>query len=88
MEHLDPPFESADRRRLAVATGLNEQYLWQCLTGRREVKASEAMRYETLTGGELKRWHLCRRSWHLIWPDLMNEEGAPAPTPKDTEEAA
>lgn len=67
------------RRRLAAATGASEPYLYQCLTGRRDMNPAEAMRLETETDGELKRWALCQRTWHLIWPDLIGIEGAPAP---------
>lgn len=68
-----------DRRRtLAALISCNEQYLYQCLTGKRDMDAAKAMTAETLTGGELRRWQLCQSGWHRIWPDLIGTEGAPA----------
>ena len=69
----------ADRRRLAALCGVNEQYLWQCLTGRRDMNPIEARRIEDTTGGELRRWDLCQRTWSGIWPELIGLEGAPSP---------
>ena len=58
------------RRILAVKFGLNEQYLYQCLTGRRDMKPGQAMQLEIATEGELKRSALCQGSYREIWPDL------------------
>jgi len=71
-----------DRRRLADAHGINEQYLYQCLTGRRDMSPAEARRIETESGGELMRWSLCQSTWHAIWPELIGLEGAPEPQAK------
>ena len=75
---------SAERRRaLAAAHGLSDAYLYQCLTGRRDMSPEEAVRVEALTSGEVRRWHLCPTKWHLIWPELVGSEGAPVvPTEK------
>lgn len=75
------------RRSLAEATGASEQYLYQCLTGRRDMAPAEAMRLETETRGELRRWALCQKTWHRIWPDLIGAEGAPAITEPETTKA-
>lgn len=71
----------ADRRRLAAAAGINEQYLYQCLTGRRDMNPAEARRVEAVVGSELMRWDLCSKTWHQIWPELIGAEGAPAVEP-------
>ena len=70
---LSPP----DRKALAATARINEAYLWQCLTARREMGATEAVRVEQATSGKLRRWHLCQRTWHRIWPELIGAEGAP-----------
>jgi len=60
-----------ERRQLAEKVGINEQYLYQCLTGRREMSASEAVRVEQETGGKISRKMLCQGSWQAIWPELV-----------------
>jgi DNA-binding transcriptional regulator YdaS (Cro superfamily) len=63
-----PPDE---RRQLAEKVGINEQYLYQCLTGRRDMSASEAVRVEMASDGRLTRQMLCQESWQSIWPELV-----------------
>lgn len=77
MKHISTP----ERGQLARAAGVNDQYLYQCLTRRRDMDPKEAARVEAATGGQLRRWHL-RRDWHLIWPELIGAEGAP-PVPDE-----
>ena len=60
----------ARRRTLADKLGVNEQYLYQCLTGRRDMSPAEAMRIETDTDGELTRAMLCQKTHQAIWPEL------------------
>jgi DNA-binding transcriptional regulator YdaS (Cro superfamily) len=60
-----------ERRQLAEKVGINEQYLYQCLTGRREMSASEAVRVEMASDGRLTRQMLCQESWQSIWPELV-----------------
>jgi DNA-binding transcriptional regulator YdaS (Cro superfamily) len=62
-----------ERRQLAEKVGINEQYLYQCLTGRREMSASEAVRVEQETGGKISRKMLCQESWQGIWPELVEQ---------------
>jgi DNA-binding transcriptional regulator YdaS (Cro superfamily) len=59
-----------ERKRLAELLGMNEQYLYQCLTGRREMDPAVAMRAETETQGLLKRQMVCQKTFQHIWPDL------------------
>ena len=63
-----PPDE---RRQLAEKVGINEQYLYQCLTGRREMSAWEAVRVEQASEGRLTRQMVCQGSWQSIWPELV-----------------
>lgn len=65
------------RKSIAAEHGLNEQYLYQCLRGLREMSPVKARELEESTGGQLRRWSLCQKTWHLIWPELMDEAGAP-----------
>lgn len=61
------------RRQLAEKHGVNEQYLYQCLTGRRDMGPAEAMRLETETNKELTRQMLCQKTCGGIWPELVTE---------------
>ena len=65
-----PPDE---RRQLAEKVGINEQYLYQCLTGRREMSAWEAVRVEQQTDGRVTRQMVCQGSWQSIWPELVEQ---------------
>ena len=62
-----------ERRQLAEKVGINEQYLYQCLTGRREMSASEAVRVEQQTEGRVTRQMVCQGSWQGIWPELVEQ---------------
>lgn len=66
------------RRALAIKVGASEQYLYQCLTGRRDMGPVEAQRIERETGGELTRQMLCQKTFAGIWPELA------APTTADS----
>jgi len=61
-----------ERRQLAEKVGMNEQYLYQCLTGRREMSAWEAVRIEQETEGRVSRKMVCQGSWQSIWPELVS----------------
>lgn len=71
-----------ERKRLAAVAGVDEQYLYQCLTGRRDMDAAEARRVEAATGHAIRRWHLRQKDWHLIWTELIGAVDAP-PVPFD-----
>jgi DNA-binding transcriptional regulator YdaS (Cro superfamily) len=73
---MDIDITPSERRELAKQVGLNDQYLYQCLTGRRDMNPAEARRVEDETGGKLKRQHLCQKTWRGIWPELANPAGA------------
>lgn len=60
-----------DRKRLAALTGIDEQYLYQCLTGRRDMNPERARRAEDETKGELTRQMLCQKTYAGIWPELL-----------------
>lgn len=64
------------RKELAQIHSVNADYLYQCLTGRRDMKNAEAMRIETESNGELTRQMLCQSSYMDVWPDLKPKEQA------------
>jgi DNA-binding transcriptional regulator YdaS (Cro superfamily) len=72
------PVSPKERVELAEQAGINEQYLYQCLSGRRDMDAAEAARVERDTGQRIRRWHL-RKDWHEVWPELVGADGAPEP---------
>lgn len=82
-------FTAKERAELAGLAAISDQYLYQCLTGRRDMDATEASRVERATAGRLRRWHL-RRDWASTWPELIDAEGAPGPVTKapDSQPAA
>lgn len=65
------------RHAAATAAGINAQYLYQCLTRRRDMDARLAVRLESTSGGAIRRWHV-RRDWPEVWPELVGADGAPA----------
>lgn len=71
---MSKQLSTEDRKRLAAATGIDEQYLYQCLTGRRDMNPERARKVETDTGGELTRQMLCQKSYAGIWPELATPE--------------
>lgn len=65
----------AERSRVAALCGLNEQYLYQCLTGRRSTPAERCPEIERASDGRVScealrpdvRWHRVadrRWPWH------------------------
>lgn len=70
MVAMSKHFTLEDRRRLATLSGVDEQYLYQCLTGRRDMNPERARKAEADTGGELTRKMLCQKTYAGIWPEL------------------
>lgn len=69
---MDTNITPERRRELADQLGLSEQYLYQCLTGRREMRPAEAMRVELASGGVLTRRMLCTKTYADVWPELID----------------
>ena len=67
-----------DRRTWAEKLGIDEQYLYQCLTGRRDMNPANAYRIETESDGFITRQMLCQKTWEGIWPDLPAAEKSEA----------
>jgi hypothetical protein len=71
VETYDPIVDSKLRQEIAVQIGLSEQYIYQCLTGRRNMKPIQASAIEKLTNGAINRKMVCRTTWQGIWPELV-----------------
>lgn len=69
-------FTPEDRRRLAAMTGIDEQYLYQCLTGRRDMNPAAALKAEGDSNGEVTRQMLCQKTYAGIWPELVEAKAA------------
>lgn len=73
------------RRALAAKAGVNEQSLYQSMSGKGAgFKPAECVRIEKAVDNELRRWDLRPNDWHLNWPELIGIEGAP-PVPTTQE---
>lgn len=85
MRRMNNELTPEKRKRLAEKLKVSEQYLYQCLTGRRDMGPIEARRVEMESGGVLTRKMLCQKTWFGIWPELLSNPDAPSP---DLKEAA
>lgn len=81
-------FTPKQRDALAEELGIDPLYLYQLLSGRREMEPKAAVRLEQQSGGRLRRWHLRAKTWHLVWPELIGAEGAPAVPTEEARDAA
>ncbi|HEY0955792.1 MAG TPA: hypothetical protein VGE36_13590 [Roseateles sp.] len=61
---------ATERRAVAERHGLNEQYLYQCLTGRADLDPAKAVEIEAATQKGITRQMLRQSDYWLIWPDL------------------
>lgn len=67
----------AERRVWSQRLGINEQYLYQCLTGRRDMGPAVARRIESESGGAITRRMVCQRTWNAIWPEIEEHTHQP-----------
>ena len=67
-------FTTKRRRHLSQTYGVNDAYLYQCLTGRRDMGPAEAMRLETESNKEVLREMLCQNTYAQIWPELATKK--------------
>lgn len=74
---MKPNFTPESRRQVAGALGLNEQYLYQVLTGRRAPSPELCSDIERETHGAVMRWDLRPDDWRRIWPELLQRPDAP-----------
>ena len=76
-----------DRAALAEKVQVGDAYLYQCLTGRKDMKPEEAVRVERDSGRAVRRWHLRSNDWWKVWPELIGADGAPK-VPADVHDSA
>jgi DNA-binding transcriptional regulator YdaS (Cro superfamily) len=67
---MEQKLTAQQRQELAERVGLNEQWLYQCLSGRRDMSPAEAIRVEAASNGTVTRKMLCQGNWQRIWPEL------------------
>jgi DNA-binding transcriptional regulator YdaS (Cro superfamily) len=67
---MENKLTAQQRQELAEKVNLNEQWLYQCLSGRRDMSPAEAIRVEAASGGTVTRQMLCQSNWAKIWPEL------------------
>lgn len=62
--------------RLAALIGVSPQRVsnWR----ERGVPLEHCAAIELAAQGAVRRWHLRPGDWHLIWPELVGADGAPA----------
>jgi len=51
---------------------------WRHGYGGRLPSAQNCVAIERATNGAVRRWDLRPDDWHLIWPELVGTDGAPA----------
>lgn len=64
------------RERIGVKSDAQVRQ-WQHAYGDRQPSPEYSVSIERATGGVVRRWDLRPRDWHLIWPELIGQEGAP-----------
>jgi DNA-binding transcriptional regulator YdaS (Cro superfamily) len=80
---MSKTFTLEDRERLAAMLkaewgGLTSAgSLYMALTGASPYSPIKCIEAERITKGELRRWHLRPKDWHLIWPEMVKVKGAP-----------
>lgn len=62
----------------AVGRRVQPAYLSQVAGAAKPVKVAYVPAIERATGFAVRRWDLCPDEWHLIWPELIGADGAPA----------
>lgn len=66
------------RRLIAAALGIDEQYAYQIIRGIRTASPALAREWSRVSPGDAL-WDLRPDDWHRIWPELIGAEGAPEP---------
>ncbi len=76
---MDPKFTPEVRRRIAAQVSIDVAYLYQCLSGRRDIDPTEAVRIERESGGFVTRFDVCKKRGTQIWPELHAQRAIVAP---------
>lgn len=70
--------ERGSSAKLARALGVSPVMVSQWASGLKAVPVERCTALEVATSGAVRRWELRPDDWHLIWPELVGNEGAPA----------
>lgn len=62
-------------RRVGVSDAQMRQ--WRHNYDGRQPSPENCVAIERETQGRVRRWDLRPKDWHLIWPELVGEKGAP-----------
>ena len=73
LAHFD---NSASKMANALGDGVLRQHVEHWVKSGR-VPPERAPKLEELCDMKVRLWDLCPQNWHLIWPSLRDEEGAP-----------
>ncbi|WP_382155379.1 hypothetical protein [Hydrogenophaga sp. ANAO-22] len=71
-----PSYPAEKRREIASRLGIEEQYLYQITRGLKTAGAALAKQLNTVDPAA-QLWDLRPDDWHLIWPELIEVDGAP-----------
>lgn len=77
----------AEQVSASVGRRVQPAYLSQVAAGSKPVKVAYVPAIERATGFEVRRWDLCPDEWHLIWPEQIGVDGAPAVPVGEPQEA-
>ena len=79
---METKFTPAERREFAAIAGISPEYLYQCLTGLKDMAPVRAKRLEAATNRRIRVWDVCPNDWREIWPELeeLSKVKAEAPT--------
>lgn len=72
------PLTDLERAYLAVEAQTTVNHLRNVAFSGKSCGPKLAVLLERATGGAVRRWDLRPADWHLIWPELVGTEGAPA----------
>ncbi|MEY2688773.1 MAG: hypothetical protein RL375_2971 [Pseudomonadota bacterium] len=71
-------FSPTERAAFALHCGTTLAHLNNVQYGLRTASAALTKQIAIRTGNEVREWELRPADWHLIWPELIGAEGAPA----------
>lgn len=66
-----------DQDRLMVLAGTSVSYVRKACSQGSHLGPALCTSIEKATDGQVKRWDLRPKDWHLIWPELIDTAGAP-----------
>jgi DNA-binding transcriptional regulator YdaS (Cro superfamily) len=61
---------------------------WRAIHDGRRPSPLNCVQIERATDRAVMRWDLRPKDWHLVWPELVGTEGAPAPADREVPHAA